>query len=82
MSQEKEQDRSTLDIAFDKVRESLAPYFKGRKNADANLHEATKAVIASISHMITVRDNVKKRPLGATVMTEQASFGRIPPRNL
>lgn len=72
-----DQPKSTLDIALECLTEALVPHFKG-KNAEDRLNEAAGAALASISHLLTVRETVKKRPLGATVMTEQAS-GNIRP---
>jgi hypothetical protein len=51
--------------------EALGPYFSGKKKEE-NLKLAVQACINSISHMLTMQD-VRKSPLGATVMTESAS---------
>lgn len=69
---ENQEPRSTLDIALECIKEALAPHFKG-KNSDERLNEAANAALGSVAHMITVRQDVKKKPIGATVMTEQAS---------
>ena len=66
-----------LDAARECIKEALTPYFKGKTSED-RLEDATANVLVSISHLITARDDVKKKPLGATVMTEQAS-GTIRP---
>lgn len=72
---------SAVDIARELLEESLRPHFKGR-NAKARLESAVDDAVDSIVHLITVRQDVKKNRLGATVMTEGASEFKIPPRTL
>lgn len=63
------------------LKESLAPYFKGR--AGPKLDNAATAAAESIAHLITTREDVKKNKLGVTVMTESASMNKTKsPRTL
>ena len=74
---------NVMELCRQCLRESLAPYFKG-KNASSRLEEAVMAATNSIGHMLTMRA-VRKDPLGATVMTEGASHTKRPgsvPRNM
>jgi hypothetical protein len=78
MSQDKDEASKTpIEIAAEVLKEALAPHFKG-KLAEDRLGVAVADAVSAIAHLIVVKDNVRKRPLGATVMTEQAS-GQIRP---
>lgn len=73
-----------IDAARERIREALTPHFRG-KTADGRVDAAVSDVLISIEHLITHKDEVKKGPLGATVMTEAASAVKAPgitPRNL
>lgn len=73
-----------IDMARECLTEALAPHFKG-KMAEERLTEAVSDALGSIEHLITIKDVVKKKPLGATIMTEQASGNIRPgisPRNV
>ncbi len=65
---------NVLELCRGRLRESLLPYFKG-KNANSKLEEAVNVATNSICHMLTTRD-VRKNPLGATIMTEGAATPR------
>lgn len=69
-----------VEVVKQLLKESLSPFFKGR--AASKLDEAVNSAAESIAHLITIRENVKKNKLGATVMTESASMGAKPPRTL
>ena len=62
---------NVLELCRGCLRESLAPFFKG-KNAASRLEEAVHVGTSSISHMLTMRA-VRSTPLGATTMTEAAA---------
>ena len=71
-----------VDMAAALRRGALRPHFKG-KTAEARLEKATVDALGAVAHLITVRQDVKKNRLGATVMTEGASqFKTRPPRTL
>ena len=76
--------KSNVEVTGELLAEALRPYFKG-KNATARFNNAVSDAIGAIAHLVTVRDNVKKGKLGATVMTERASINKQPgtaPRTL
>ena len=62
---------NVMELCREVLRESLAPFFKG-KNAANRLEEAVHAATNSVGHLLTLRP-VRKEPLGATIMTEGAS---------
>jgi len=62
---------NVMELCRTALRESLAPYFKG-KNAANRLEEAVQVATNSVGHMLTMRA-VRKDPMGATIMTEGAS---------
>lgn len=66
-----------LDAAREHIKEALAPHFSG-KTAEKRLDSAATDVLNAVAHLITTRDEVKKNPLGATVMTEKASSVKAP----
>jgi hypothetical protein len=70
---------STVEIARELLSEALAPHFSNGKVGQAKLEQATQDALTSISHLITVRDDVKKKRLGATVMTQESSMARNRP---
>ena len=75
---------NAVEMASELLTEALRPHIKG-KNAENRLTNAVADSINSIVHLITVRQDVKKNKLGATVMTEGASFYKGPgsaPRTL
>jgi len=75
---------SAVELAADLLREALRPHFKG-KTAGLRLEEATNDALNAVAHLITVREDVKKGRLGATVMTQGASMAKRPgsvPRSL
>lgn len=74
---------NVMELCRQCLRESLTPYFKG-KSASSRLEEAVQVATNSISHMLTQRA-IRKDPLGATIMTEGASYTKKPgsvPRNI
>lgn len=76
--------QGSVEIAIELLREAMRPHFKGR-NASGRLENAVSDSINAIVHLITVREDVKKNKLGATVMTEGASINKGPgsvPRTL
>lgn len=58
----------------DALRGSLSPYFKGR-GAEARLEKAVADAVESIKFLLGEN---KKAPLGATIMTEDASAKKTP----
>ena len=73
--------QTPIEIARELLHEALQPHIKGR-NAAARLSAAAEDALASIEHLLTVRQDVKKGRLGATVMTRDASLFNSPPRAL
>lgn len=74
---------NVLELCRVNLRESLKPYFKGKGSA-SRLEEAVHTATNSIAHMLTTRD-VRKNPIGVTIMTEGASAIKKPgsaPRNM
>ena len=84
MADNSEASKTPVDIAKECIGDALAPFFKG-KLSDERHQAATDAALAAIVHLNTVKDTVRKKPLGATIMTEQASGNIRPgisPRNV
>ena len=72
--------QEAMELVVTALTESLKPFFKG-KNSSERLTEAVAAAATSIAHLVTTRENVPNKKLGATVMTESASANKnIAPR--
>ena len=67
---------SIMELARNNIAEALTPYLKDKVHS-AIFDEAVNATLLSITHMLTMRE-IRKSPLGATIMTERASAVKKP----
>lgn len=83
-NRDKKQIEDVHTIVYETVVARLGNHIKG-KNAAERIHNAAADIVSSISHLLTVREDVNPSPIGATIMTPSASANKKPgcaPRNI
>lgn len=67
-----QQNDDVYTTALSIVTKSLKPFFKG-KNSEERLQNASEVAVSSIHHLLNVNENVRRKPIGATIMTPGAA---------